>query len=180
MTAIHPADIIAFWQSVGYDKWYGKDDAFDAEIRRRFGAIHADAVEGKLEHWALTAQGALALLILLDQFSRNLYRGDARAFAGDAVARTVADAAIAEGFDHQVDPVLRQFFYLPFEHSERMEDQDRSVTLFTALGGKTLPYAIEHRDIIARFGRFPHRNAVLGRTTTPEEQAFLDGGGFKG
>jgi uncharacterized protein (DUF924 family) len=180
MTDIHPHDIVAFWQAAGYDKWYSKDDAFDADIRHRFGATHARAVAGELHEWALTAEGALALLILLDQFGRNLYRGDARAFAGDSVARAVADTAIAEGFDHQVDPALRQFFYLPFEHSERMEDQERSVAFFTALGGETLPYAVEHRDIIARFGRFPHRNAVLGRKSAPEEQAFLDAGGFAG
>jgi uncharacterized protein (DUF924 family) len=180
MTDIHPQDIVAFWQSAGYEKWYRKDDAFDVDIRRRFAATHAKAIAGELDSWALTAEGALALLILLDQFSRNLYRGDARAFAGDSVARAVADAAIADGFDHRVDPALRQFFYLPFEHSERMEDQGRSVSLFTALGGETLPYAIEHRDIIARFGRFPHRNAILGRTSTPEEQEFLDEGGFAG
>jgi len=182
MTETTPNAILAFWLEAGPKNWWGKDDAFDAEIAERFGDIHADAMAGRLDAWPLTANGALALIIVLDQFSRNLFRDDARAFAADHIALAMADAALAESFDHQVENALRAFFYLPFMHSERLADQERCVALFETLAGaeENLKFAIIHRDVIARFGRFPHRNAVLGRTTTPEEQAFLDSGGFAG
>jgi len=179
--AIAPADVISFWREAGYDRWYNKDDAFDAEIRRRFLATWEAASEGRLDAWQNSDEGTLALLIVLDQFSRNLFRGDARAFAADPKARKVADHAIAHGVDQRLDRVMRQFVYLPFEHSERMDDQIRSVALFRALeDAENLKYAEIHEDIIRKFGRFPHRNEVLGRQTTEAEQAFLTNGGFAG
>ncbi len=184
MTAV-PDEVLDFWIGAGARKWFAHDAAFDEAIRSRFEALHFAASRGDLMDWAKDARGSLALLILLDQFPRNLWRGSAHAFATDPLARTVAERAVGQGFDQQVEPPLRPFFYLPYEHSERIEDQDRSVALCLAhreaSGDEgTLKWAELHRDIIRRFGRFPHRNAALGRTTTPEEQAFLDGGGFAG
>ncbi len=178
---VTPADIIAFWREAGYERWYKKDEAFDADIRRRFLATWEAALAGTLDDWQTSDDGALALLIVLDQFSRNMFRGDPRAFAADAKARAVAERAIAEGRDQRIDRVMRQFVYLPFEHSETLADQERSVALFTALGDpENLRYAEIHADIIRRFGRFPHRNQVLGRQTTEAEAAFLADGGFAG
>jgi uncharacterized protein (DUF924 family) len=176
-----PKAVIEFWLAAGPDKWFTKDDAFDAEIRSRFLATYHAAVAGQLADWDNTAEGALALLITLDQFPRNMFRGSAQAFAADPLARQIAERAIARGFDRMVGPVEQQFFYLPFEHSESPADQERCVALFRATGNaEALKWAELHADIIRRFGRFPHRNAALGRTTTAEEQAFLDGGGFSG
>ena len=144
------------------------------------GMIHYLAA-GKLSGWEHSAQDALALLILLDQFPRNMFRGDARTFATDPLARAVAAGAIVRGFDSQVPADLRGFFYLPFEHSEDLADQERGIAFYKASGDADgLKWAEIHADIIRRFGRFPHRNAVLGRATTPEEQKFLDDGGFSG
>jgi uncharacterized protein (DUF924 family) len=174
------ADIVAFWRAVGPDRWFEKDAALDEEIRRRFLDRHEAAAAGKLTAWEHTAEGALALLILLDQFPRNMFRGQARAFATDPLARAIASRAILNGFDGAI-PAMRTFFYLPFEHSEDLADQERGVALFKAVGDADgLKWAALHADIIRRFGRFPHRNAVLGRVSTPEEQAFLDSGGFAG
>ena len=178
-------DVLAFWLHAGPAKWFTRDDAFDQAIRDGFEAQHMRASRGELADWAATAEGALALLVLLDQFPRNLYRGSAHAFATDPLAFATAQRAIERDFDGQVEPQLRVFFYLPYEHSERIEDQDRSVALCEghrdATGDEdTLKWAHLHRDIIRRFGRFPHRNKCLGRVATPEEQAFLDGGGFAG
>jgi uncharacterized protein (DUF924 family) len=180
-----PADVVGFWVEAGPRKWFAKDETFDAEIRHRFEPLHLAASRGEFMDWAETPAGALALLILLDQFPRNIYRGSARAFATDPLAKGVAAEALSRGFDQKVAPEMRPFFYLPFAHSERIEDQDRSVALcqahHAATGDKsTLDWAIRHRDIIARFGRFPHRNRGLGRAMSAEEQAFLDGGGFSG
>jgi len=177
--------VIGFWLAAGPKAWFAKDDAFDAAIRDRFGDLHMQASRGDLHSWSASPEGALALLILLDQFPRNMHRGSAHAFATDPLAYAIARRAVAAGFDQKVAPELRPFFYLPFEHSERIEDQDRAVELCeahkTATGdGDTLKWALLHRDIVARFGRFPHRNRCLGRVTTPEEQAYLDGGGFSG
>jgi uncharacterized protein (DUF924 family) len=133
-----------------------------------------------LQGWLASADGALALVLLLDQFPRNAFRGTARVYATDAKAREAAQGAIAAGHDRAVQPPLQVFFYLPFMHSENAADQERSVALVRRIGEPNLKYAIHHRDLIRRFGRFPHRNAVLGRTTTEEEQRFLDGGGFRG
>ena len=178
---VAPADVLRFWREAGAEKWFRKDAAFDAEMARRFGAAHAEAAAGRLDGWAANAEGALALVLLLDQFSRNLHRGSAQAFAQDERARAVAEKALAAGLDLAVEPALRLFFYLPFEHSESIVDQERCVLLCHALPDKgLLPYAREHEAIIRRFGRFPHRNAALVRHTTPAEQAFLDGGGFAG
>jgi len=175
------ADIVTFWREAGPARWFTKDAAFDDEIRRRFLAAHEAAAAGTLSAWETTAEGTLALLILLDQFPRNMFRGDARAFATDSHARAIAAGALVRGFDAQVPAGMRAFFYLPFEHSETLADQERSLALYKASGDADgLKWAEAHADIIRRFGRFPHRNAVLGRATTPDEQAFLDGGGFAG
>ncbi|NWG24843.1 MAG: DUF924 family protein [Pseudorhodoplanes sp.] len=176
-----PQEIVAFWREAGPDKWFERDDGFDAAIRERFLETHEAAASGALAAWEGNAEGALALLILLDQFPRNMFRGTPRAFATDARARAIADRAIAQGFDTAVAPQMRSFFYLPFMHSEKLADQERCVALYRAAGDQDgLKYADEHADIIRRFGRFPHRNVILGRTSTPEEKAFLEGGGFSG
>jgi uncharacterized protein (DUF924 family) len=174
------AAIVAFWREMGPDRWFNKDAALDDEIKRRFLPTYEAAAAGKITDWEQSAEGALALLILLDQFPRNMFRGEARAFATDPLARAIASRAILNGFDGAY-PDLRTFFYLPFEHSENLADQERCIALNKAAGDADgLKWAELHADIIRRFGRFPHRNAVLGRVTTPEEQAFLDGGGFAG
>ena len=175
------AEIVSFWSDAGPDRWFTKDAAFDDQIRERFLDTYEAAAAGKLSGWEHSAQDALALLILLDQFPRNMFRGDARTFATDPLARAVAAGAIVRGFDSQVPEDLRGFFYLPFEHSEDLADQERGIAFYKATGDADgLKWAEIHADIIRRFGRFPHRNAVLGRTTTPEEQKFLDDGGFSG
>ena len=176
-----PVEIITFWREAGYERWYTKSEAFDTEVRRRFLATWEAALAGQRDNWQDSDDGTLALLIVLDQFPRNMFRGDPRSFASDAKAREVADRAIARGVDQRFDTVMRQFVYLPFEHSEDLADQERSVTLFKTLGdAENLRYAEIHEDIIRKFGRFPHRNQVLGRETTPDEQAFLTSGGFAG
>lgn len=178
---VNAADVVSFWKEAGPERWFNKNAAFDKEIRERFFDTYEAAAAGRLSDWEQSAQGALALLILLDQFPRNMFRGDARAFATDPLARAITAGAIIRGFDSQVPKELRSFFYLPFEHSEDLADQERCITLNKATGDADgLKWAEIHADIIRRFGRFPHRNAALGRTTTPEEQAFLDGGGFAG
>ncbi|THD63684.1 DUF924 family protein [Phenylobacterium sp.] len=177
----HINDILSFWRTAGPEKWFKKVIAFDEAIRLKFEPTHHAAARGEYDGWASTAEGALALLILLDQFPRNLYRRSAHAFATDPKARAIARAAIEQGLDKQVEPDLRNFFYLPFEHSEDLADQDYGLALVAEAGvADDLKWAGIHRDIIARFGRFPHRNAALGRTTTPAEQEFLDEGGFSG
>ncbi len=174
-------DVLAFWLAAGPDRWFEPDADFDAEIRNRFAATYEDAAAGRLSAWEDWPEGALALLLVLDQFPRNMFRGSARAYATDPLARAVARSAIARGFDQQVVMPQRSFFYLPFEHSEELADQEHAVALMHATGdADLLKWAELHADIIRRFGRFPHRNSVLGRATTPEEQAFLDGGGFSG
>jgi uncharacterized protein (DUF924 family) len=175
-----PSDVVTFWREAGPGRWFRKDEAFDTAFLQRFEAAHDAAAAGALAHWAGTADGALALLILLDQFPRNAFRNSPRMFATDPQAVAIADAAIHAGFDLAVDPALRAFFYMPFMHSERLADQQRCVTLTTPLGGGTLDYARIHLEAIERFGRFPHRNVLLGRSTTPEEQHYLDNGGFSG
>ena len=182
-----PAEILEFWFAGEPNErravWFQKDAAFDAGCVAFTGA-HEAAKRGELDHWAATAEGVLALLILLDQLSRNLHRGSPEAFAADPKARAISSAAIARGLDRALTPVQRMFVYLPFEHSEDLADQDRSVALFetirAALGDQTVDYAARHRDAIARFGRFPHRNAVLGRPNTSAEEAYLaePGAGF--
>jgi uncharacterized protein (DUF924 family) len=181
-TPVTPADVLTFWRAAGPDKWFEKDDAFDAEIRERFLAAYAAAAAGRLVAFEEDAEGALALVIVLDQFPRNMFRGgDARTYAADPLARAVAQRAIARGFDQAYAPPERRFFYLPFMHSEDLADQERCVALCRVAGDEEgVKYGEIHADIIRRFGRFPHRNGALGRTTTAEEHAFLDAGGFAG
>jgi uncharacterized protein (DUF924 family) len=175
------AQVLAFWREAGKDKWFNKDTAFDEAIRRRFRETYEAATAGQLREWEASPEGALALVIVLDQLPRNMFRGSARAFAADHLARGVADRSMALGLDLATPVEERVFFYLPFEHSEHLADQERCCRLFRATGdADQVKWAELHADIIRRFGRFPHRNAVLGRTTTAEEQAFLDGGGFTG
>jgi uncharacterized protein (DUF924 family) len=179
------AQVLAFWREAGPRKWFSKDAAFDAEIRKRFEAPHFAAARRELDGWADTAEGALALLILLDQFPRNMYRGTAHAFATDPLARTIARALVASGGDRTLADDVRFFAYLPFEHSEDTADQAeclRLVEAWIAEGGDpdNRRWVKIHNDIIARFGRFPHRNPALGRVSTPQELAFLAEGGFSG
>jgi uncharacterized protein (DUF924 family) len=175
-----PAEVVRFWRQAGPGRWFRRDDAFDALFRERFLAPHEAAAAGQLAHWSATPEGALALVLLLDQFPRNAFRGTPRMYATDAQARAAADAVIAAGHDLRVDPQLRPFFYLPFQHSEDLRDLDRCVRLSEPLGGEHLRYALHHRGIVARFGRFPHRNAILGRASSEEEKRFLAEGGFSG
>jgi uncharacterized protein (DUF924 family) len=176
-----PAAVLAFWNEAGPDKWYEKDAAFDDAVRDRFLETYEAGAAGRLSEWEETAEGALALVIVLDQFPRNMFRGSARAFSADALARAAAGRAVARGFDRATALPIRQFFYLPYEHSENLADQERGVELFRSTGDPELAkWATLHAEIVRRFGRFPHRNAALGRATTPEEQAFLDNGGFAG
>jgi uncharacterized protein (DUF924 family) len=176
-----PILVTAFWREAGPDKWFKKDPAFDADITRRFLETYEAAAARQLVDWEGSAEAAFALLLVLDQFPRNMFRGSARAFATDPLAREVSGRAIAKGFDQRFPVRERTFFYLPYTHSETLADQDLCVALSRATGdADALKWALVHADIIRRFGRFPHRNAVLGRATTPDEQAFLDTGGFAG
>ena len=176
-----PNDVLVFWKNAGPTKWYSAKPAFDDAIRLKFEPVHHAAARGEHDGWAETAEGALALLIVLDQFPRNLYRNSAHAFATDPKARAIARVAVAKGWHQEVEPEMRQFILLPFEHSEDLADQDRGLELAEALGdAEMVKWHRIHRDIIVRFGRFPHRNPMLGRATTPVEQAFLDEGGFAG
>ncbi|THD79930.1 MAG: DUF924 domain-containing protein [Phenylobacterium sp.] len=179
--AANPNDILHFWREAGPAKWFKHAARFDEAIRLKYEATHHAAARGQYDKWAETAEGALALLILLDQFPRNLYRNSGHAFATDGKARQLARAAVAAGFHREVEPALRQFFVLPFEHSEDLADHKEAQRLAKQLADPDLiKWVGLHRDIIERFGRFPHRNAALGRTTTPAEQEFLDEGGFAG
>jgi uncharacterized protein (DUF924 family) len=183
MTEVHvaPAEILAFWRDGGPDRWYTPDDAFDAELRRRYLDLWRKASAGEFSSWETSDDGALALVIVLDQFPRNMFRGGAQTYASDATAREVAHRAIESGVDARIDPALREFLYLPFMHSEHLPDQLCCIELSRKAGHvENLKWAEHHADIIRRFGRFPHRNRILGRTTTPDEQAFLDQGGFSG
>lgn len=180
-----PIDVIGFWRHAGPGKWFRKDYRFDEAIRLRFEPVHFAAARGEYDRWMETPDGCLGLLLLLDQFPRNLWRNSPHAFATDAMARRVARHMVLADFDQEIEPALRPFCYLPFEHSEDLADQDLSLRLCEALrdatgDAETLRYAVIHRDIIVRFGRFPHRNRAMGRETTAEEQAFLDEGGFAG
>ena len=174
-------DILKFWLEECTPKdWYVANPALDATIITRFQAVWDMAMAGGLTDWPTTPHGALAFLILTDQFPRNMFRGQAKAFATDALALKTAKTAIAQGLDLEIEGLSRQFFYLPFEHSESLVDQDRAVDLIGTRfdSADTLLHAQVHREIIRRFGRFPYRNVVLGRETTPEEQVFLDEGGY--
>jgi uncharacterized protein (DUF924 family) len=178
--ATEAKEVVAFWEGAGPALWFAKDDAFDRRFRERFLPLHDAAARGELDGWNATPEGALALMILLDQFPRNAFRGTPRMYATDALALRLADAAIAAGHDRFVAPDLQAFFYLPFGHSESLADQDRAVELCARLQGRNFEQALHHREIVRRFGRFPHRNAILGRPATPEEQEYLEGGGYAG
>ncbi|MFQ3622567.1 MAG: DUF924 family protein [Acetobacteraceae bacterium] len=181
--AATPEEVLGFWFSAESEPfWFRKDEAFDSRVRSALLAPHLAAARGDLAPWGGDAEGALALALLLDQAPRNLFRGRARAFATDAAALAVARTALERGFDLALPVARRPFLYLPFEHSEALEDQHLSVRLFRErIGeGEYLTYAIAHLEVIARFGRFPHRNAALGRTSTAAEEAYLaePGAGF--
>ena len=173
-------ELVDFWRDAGMGKWFRGGDAFDAECRTRWLDAHFSAARREFDDWMDDAEGALALVLLLDQIPRNVFRNSGHAFASDSLALHYSSRAIDAGHDAETDPTLRFFFYMPFEHSEAIADQHRAVELFTAIDSTDLlGYATAHCDVIARFGRFPHRNAALGRSNTPEEQAWLDaGGGF--
>jgi uncharacterized protein (DUF924 family) len=173
-------DVVDFWRQAGPERWFAKNAAFDTELISRFAQAHQAAARGELDAWLADAEGTLALLVLLDQFPRNAWRNNPHMLATDGKALAVARKAIDAGFDQQLEPPLRPFFYLPFMHSEVLAEQERSVQLNAALDANTQRFAVLHRDIVARFGRFPHRNKLLGRETTAEEQQFLDSGGFAG
>jgi uncharacterized protein (DUF924 family) len=171
-----PQEVIAFWQGVGEKKWFAVDPKLDAEIRKRFEPWWRKARDGKLDDWKQSAEGTLALLILLDQFPRNMFRGKADAFSTDAKARELARCALARGYDFAFPMSLRAFFYLPFMHSEDLNDQDLCVKLIAERLGTSsanYPFALGHRDTIVRFGRFPLRNVALGRRSTAAEKAFI-------
>lgn len=182
MAEIDPraASIVQFWKDAGPEAWFRKDDGFDTDLRDRFHDLHYAAARRELDAWLEHAESALALMILLDQFPRNCFRGTGHMFATDPLARYFARRALDAGHLDKVEKNLQIFFLLPFEHSEEMEDQRFSVEQAAPYDDEYIRYAIEHRDIIERFGRFPHRNPALGRETTPEEKAFLEGGGFAG
>ena len=172
--------VVQFWTAAGPARWFKKDAQFDAEFGARFHEAHFQAARGELEHWMNEPEGALALLILLDQYPRNAFRGTGHMFATDPLARFYARQMIEAGMDKQIEASLRVFCYLPFEHSEDWADQQLSVKLHQDFEPKDVKWAKDHADIIERFGRFPHRNEVLGRETTDEERAFLASGGFAG
>ena len=174
------AEVLGFWRGAGPDRWFARSVAFDDLFRARCLDAHLAAARRELDHWMESAEGALALMVLLDQFPRNCFRGTAHMFATDALALRLARDALERGFDREVEPALRLFFYLPFEHSENLDDQRIAVARCAPLGEPFDHYAQIHFEVIERFGRFPHRNAAFGRDTTPEEQAFLDAGGFAG
>jgi uncharacterized protein (DUF924 family) len=194
----NPSEIIEFWfgdalaspkhARARAEVWFGKNEDFDREIRNRFGALPELAAKDRLDAWRDEASSALALVLVLDQFPRNLYRGSTRAFAFDSHALATALGAIARGFDRTLNEIQASFFYLPLEHAEDIEHQDQAVRLFEELTARAdselrpmfesfTTYARRHRDVIQRFGRFPHRNAVLNRQATPEEAAYLESGG---
>ena len=177
----NPDEVVSFWQEAGPGAWFTKNLAFDALCRERFLEAHERAAAGELAAWEQSPEGALALVILLDQMPRNMFRGDPRTWATDPQALAVAERALAKGFDRQVAHDMQQFFYLPFMHAEDAALQARSLALYEAHGDpENLAFARHHHDIVVRFGRFPHRNAALGRESTPEELAFLEEDGFRG
>ncbi len=174
--------VLTFWREAGPKKWWSKDDAFDANIHTTFGDLYQQAIDRRLEDWRKFPHSCLALIILLDQFSRNLNRDSAKAFAHDPYCLEIATQAIDGKLDEAPEVSdLRNFFYLPLMHSETLAAQRSCIAKMNSCKDPlSLEAAIIHYDIIRRFGRFPHRNPVLGRHTTPAEQEFLDGGGFKG
>ena len=178
---IEPESVLDFWIAAGPKKWWKKDEQFDADITREFGGLHMQAATGQLDHWVETPEGALALILVLDQFSRNLFRNSPYAFAQDAKCVGFVNSVMEAGLDRKMRPDIGEFCYLPLMHAENISDQERCLSEMERLNKEgNIKAAKEHLDIIKRFGRFPHRNAVLGRETTVEEQAFLEVGGFSG
>jgi uncharacterized protein (DUF924 family) len=176
-----PDNVVSFWKQAGPASWFTKDTAFDGQLSVRFRAALAEARAGAFDHWAEMPQGALALVILLDQFSRNIHRNTPLAFAADAKAAALSTKSVARGYLHEFPAPMAQWFVMPFEHAEDIDAQWRAVGLFQSMGlPEMVRYAYVHLDIIRRFGRFPHRNPILGRRSTAEEIAFLKGGGFGG
>lgn len=175
------ADVVKFWAEAGAENWFTKDEGFDREFSSRFMAAHYAAARRELDGWMDSPPGALALLILLDQYPRNAFRNTGHMFATDSLALHFTRQAVTKDYHLKVDPPLRPFILMPLMHSESLEDQEWLLELLDPTTQQnTYEYAVLHRDIIRDFGRFPHRNASLGRTTTQAEQAFLDGGGFAG
>lgn len=180
-TLLAPAQVVAFWIEAGPQKWFAKDAAFDVAFTELCRETHFAAARRELDAWAETPEGVLALIILLDQLPRNAFRDTAHMFATDSLALMFARAAIARGDDRRVDDDLRPFVLMPLMHSESLADQEALLALLDETEAPdTYKFAVIHRDIIARFGRYPHRNASLGRETTADEAAFLRGDGFKG
>lgn len=180
---IGPEQVLTYWlDEKGPDKWYAQDDALDAEISETFGQAWENARDGAYSLWLTYPSGALAYIILTDQFSRNMFRNSAKAFLTDRPSLAAAKSAISRGWDMRIDEPARQFFYLPLMHSENLSDQDRCVRLMCErmpeLGASNLLHARAHREVIRQFGRFPHRNAVLGRATNEPEARFLEQGGY--
>lgn len=176
-----PDDVVDFWFDAGPKKWFSKSETFDEEIRSRFGPTVAAAGAGDLDDWQVTPQGVLALVLLLDQFTRNIFRGDPRTWGFDDKAVAVSEAAIAKGYDMALPLEKRRWLYMPYMHSEDPAMQRRSVELSEKVDDADYrKFARHHAEIVERFGRFPHRNELLGRDTTPEEAAWLDEGGFSG
>ncbi len=175
-------DILEFWLQAGPPKWYVADDSFDQEIRDKFGDLWEEGAKGALEDWTGHPRKALALIILLDQFPRNMFRQDGRAFSTDERAKAAACYSIKQGWDMRIDEPERQFFYLPLMHSEMLSDQDHCIRLMIErmpeTGAPNVLHARAHREVIREFGRFPYRNTALGRETTPAEQTYLDNGGY--
>ncbi|RYZ02080.1 MAG: DUF924 family protein [Myxococcales bacterium] len=174
------SSVLEFWKAAGHEAWFEKNPEFDARFRERFAEAHARAAAGALSSWLEAPLSALALVLLLDQYPRNAFRGTPRMYETDELAREAAKSAIARGHDRAVEPELQVFFYLPLSHSEDLGDQQRSVALHERLSPELQKHAVDHADIVQRFGRFPHRNALLGRVSTPEEREFLAEGGFAG
>jgi uncharacterized protein (DUF924 family) len=178
-----PDDVLAFWlDEIGADGWYKSDESIDAEIRDRFEDTWAGARQGRYSLWLTYPTGALAYIVLTDQFPRNMFRGTAKAFATDRAALTAAKAAIGKGWDMRIDEPARQFFYLPLMHSENLFDQERCVRLLCErmpkTGASNLLHARAHREVIRKFGRFPYRNDALSRSTTPHEAEYVSNGGY--
>lgn len=178
--AVEGKAVVDFWREAGPSMWFAKDPAFDQRFREKFATLYEAAARGELVHWLKAPESALGLLILLDQYPRNSFRGTPRMYATDPLARQMAADTIAAGHDQAIEASLRLFVYLPFGHSESLADQERGVELCRSLGEPSASRAQHHRDIVRRFGRFPHRNAILGRKSRPEEERYLAEGGYAG
>ncbi len=178
--SVDPQTIVDFWREAGPEKWFTKDEAFDETVRARFQDIYERAALGEFVAWEDDPTGALALVLLFDQFPRNMFRDSPRMYATDAEALRIGRMALERGDHETVGEDLNQFLAMPLMHSEELADQEACCLWMTRIGPDNVPFAEEHREIVARFGRFPHRNAILDRPTTPEEAAFLESGGFAG